>query len=226
MSALSTWSIPAAQKMRIHYKGIAPDFVAFGPRVLERELMLQITPQMKILVAIEPVDFRNGIDGLAQLCKQTLQQDPFSGRCVCIPQSPRDCFEGAGLRRPGILALPETTLARTFHLVACNFDRSRGFLGSTSIARVAFGWKSGGNDGSAGLATGAAENLIGGRQIALAPDRQFLLHARPHGVDVLIHFAAWRLTFLFTGRQRYDDSQTAGDHRNGFRQAGLAPGSC
>ena len=41
--------------------------------------MLQITPQMKILVAIEPVDFRNGIDGLAQLCKQTLQQDPFSG---------------------------------------------------------------------------------------------------------------------------------------------------
>lgn len=41
--------------------------------------MLQITPQMKILVAIEPVDFRNGIDGLAQLCKQMLQQDPFSG---------------------------------------------------------------------------------------------------------------------------------------------------
>jgi transposase len=41
--------------------------------------MLTITPQMKILVAIKPVDFRNGIDGLAQLCKATLQQDPFSG---------------------------------------------------------------------------------------------------------------------------------------------------
>jgi len=41
--------------------------------------MLQITAQMKVLVAIQPVDFRNGIDGLAQLCKQTLQQDPFSG---------------------------------------------------------------------------------------------------------------------------------------------------
>ena len=41
--------------------------------------MLQITAQMKILVAIQPVDFRNGIDGLAQLCKETLQQDPFSG---------------------------------------------------------------------------------------------------------------------------------------------------
>jgi transposase len=41
--------------------------------------MLQITPQMKILVAIRPVDFRKGIDGLAQLCKETLQQDPFGG---------------------------------------------------------------------------------------------------------------------------------------------------
>jgi transposase len=41
--------------------------------------MLQVTPQMKILVAIEPVDFRRGIDGLARLCQETLQQDPFVG---------------------------------------------------------------------------------------------------------------------------------------------------
>ena len=41
--------------------------------------MLQITPQMKILVAIEPADFRRGIDGLARLCQQTLDQDPFGG---------------------------------------------------------------------------------------------------------------------------------------------------
>ncbi len=41
--------------------------------------MIQITPQMRILVAIEPADFRKGIDGLVRLCKDTLQQDPFSG---------------------------------------------------------------------------------------------------------------------------------------------------
>ena len=41
--------------------------------------MLQITPQMKILVAIAPADFRRGIDGLARLCQETLQQDPFVG---------------------------------------------------------------------------------------------------------------------------------------------------
>jgi transposase len=41
--------------------------------------MIQITPQMRILVAIEPCDFRKGIDGLAQVCKEVLKQDPFSG---------------------------------------------------------------------------------------------------------------------------------------------------
>ena len=41
--------------------------------------MIQITPQMRILVAVEPADFRRGIDGLARLCKEVLQQDPFSG---------------------------------------------------------------------------------------------------------------------------------------------------
>jgi len=41
--------------------------------------MLQITPQMKILVAVEPADLRRGIDGLARLCQENLQQDPFVG---------------------------------------------------------------------------------------------------------------------------------------------------
>lgn len=41
--------------------------------------MLQITPQMKILVAVEPADFRRGIDGLARLCQESLGHDPFSG---------------------------------------------------------------------------------------------------------------------------------------------------
>ena len=41
--------------------------------------MLQITPQMKIRVAVEPADFRRGIDGLARLCQQALDEDPFAG---------------------------------------------------------------------------------------------------------------------------------------------------
>lgn len=41
--------------------------------------MIQIVPQMRILVAVEPIDFRNGIDGLARICKQKLLSDPFCG---------------------------------------------------------------------------------------------------------------------------------------------------
>jgi len=41
--------------------------------------MIQITPHMRILLAVEPVDFRKGIDGLAMLCRTILQSDPFSG---------------------------------------------------------------------------------------------------------------------------------------------------
>jgi len=41
--------------------------------------MIQITPQMRILVAVETVDFRRGIDGLAKVCRETLGSDPFSG---------------------------------------------------------------------------------------------------------------------------------------------------
>ena len=41
--------------------------------------MIQITPQMRVLVAVEAVDFRRGIDGLAQLCRVALQTDPFMG---------------------------------------------------------------------------------------------------------------------------------------------------
>lgn len=41
--------------------------------------MIQVAPQMRILVAMAPVDFRRGIDGLAQLCRTVLRTDPFAG---------------------------------------------------------------------------------------------------------------------------------------------------
>lgn len=41
--------------------------------------MIQITPQMRVLVAVDPVDFRRGIDGLAQVCRSRLGADPFTG---------------------------------------------------------------------------------------------------------------------------------------------------
>lgn len=44
--------------------------------------MIQVAPQMRILLAVQPVDFRKGIDGLAQLCRAQLQTDPMSGALI------------------------------------------------------------------------------------------------------------------------------------------------
>jgi transposase len=41
--------------------------------------MIQISVQTRILVAVEAVDFRKGIDGLARVCQERLQADPFCG---------------------------------------------------------------------------------------------------------------------------------------------------
>jgi transposase len=50
--------------------------------------LIQITPQMRILVAVESIDARKGIDSLAQLCREHLAADPFSG-CLFIFRSRR-----------------------------------------------------------------------------------------------------------------------------------------
>jgi transposase len=41
--------------------------------------MLQLTPQSRIFVAIQPVDFRKGIDGLSAVCRQILGENPLEG---------------------------------------------------------------------------------------------------------------------------------------------------
>lgn len=41
--------------------------------------MIQVTALTKVLVAVEPADFRKGIDGLRQLCRSLRVEDPMSG---------------------------------------------------------------------------------------------------------------------------------------------------
>jgi transposase len=50
--------------------------------VLESAPVIQITPHMRILLAVQPVDFRKGIDGLAGLCRQALAADPMAGALI------------------------------------------------------------------------------------------------------------------------------------------------
>ena len=41
--------------------------------------MIQVAAQIRILVAVEAIDGRKGIDTIAQLCREKLNADPFSG---------------------------------------------------------------------------------------------------------------------------------------------------
>ena len=63
--------------------------------------MIQLIPQLRILLACKPVDFRNGIDGLAAHCKRELAEDPFSG-ALYVFRNRRGtalkmlCYDGVG----------------------------------------------------------------------------------------------------------------------------------
>lgn len=41
--------------------------------------MLQLPAQVRILVAIQPLDFRKGTDSIAAFCKYQLHRDPYNG---------------------------------------------------------------------------------------------------------------------------------------------------
>jgi transposase len=41
--------------------------------------MLQVTPHMRVLICVDPMDFRKGIDGFSSVCRNTLEEDPYEG---------------------------------------------------------------------------------------------------------------------------------------------------
>ena len=41
--------------------------------------MLQMTPQTKILVAVEPLNFQKRMDGTAGVCRAAYEEDPLNG---------------------------------------------------------------------------------------------------------------------------------------------------
>jgi hypothetical protein len=64
--------------------------------------VINITPHMRILVCVDPVDFRKGLDGLAAVCRQQLHADPFSGTAFLFTNRKRTAlrvlmFDSQGL---------------------------------------------------------------------------------------------------------------------------------
>ena len=65
---------------RVHVRGASvAEVAALARPVAWTDHMIQLTPHLRILVAVEPADFRQGIDGLSRVCRQRLEADPMSG---------------------------------------------------------------------------------------------------------------------------------------------------
>jgi transposase len=63
--------------------------------------MIQLIPQLQILLACQPVDFRRGIDALAALCRKEFDSDPMSGTLYVFRNRRGTalkmlCFDGVG----------------------------------------------------------------------------------------------------------------------------------
>ncbi len=52
--------------------------------------MLSFPAQTRIFLAVEPIDFRKGFDGLFALVESVIEQDPFSGHLFVFRNRRRD----------------------------------------------------------------------------------------------------------------------------------------
>jgi transposase len=63
--------------------------------------MMALSPQQRIVLAVQPIDFRVGIDGLARLCRQVFDADAFCGWIFCFTNRKRTAikilvYDGSG----------------------------------------------------------------------------------------------------------------------------------
>lgn len=63
--------------------------------------MIQVTAQTRVLVSVEPIDFRAGIDRLCRICQAHLSSDPFSGTMYVFRNRQGSaikilCYDGQG----------------------------------------------------------------------------------------------------------------------------------
>jgi hypothetical protein len=81
--------------------------------------MLQLTPHMRLLACVDPIDFRQGGDGLVRICRDKLARGRSVPRNrIRVPQSVSDGSQGSRLRGARFLALPKTAVDWSVWLVA------------------------------------------------------------------------------------------------------------
>ena len=80
--------------------------------------MIQLTPQMRILVAVEPADFRRGIDGLARVCRDALGCDPFDGTVFVFRNRRATAVKLLVFDSRGVLAVSQAAVERAVSFLA------------------------------------------------------------------------------------------------------------
>src|SRR5919109_1217373 len=80
--------------------------------------MIQVTSHMRIVVAVEPVDFRNGIDGLVRVCKEVLHADPFAGWLFVFPSRRGTAIKALYYDGQGFLSGAKALVNWAFSLLA------------------------------------------------------------------------------------------------------------
>ena len=126
---------------------------------------------MRMVVAVEPADFRKGIDGLARRLQGGAQARSVQRLGVRVPQPAGHGAEDPGLRRPGILALPQAAFERDGFAGGRPSKHGGGQdAGGPPVAGASFGRQSRSGAGGAGVASGRAGGLTA-KQERIAANR-------------------------------------------------------
>ena len=154
--------------------------------------MLQITPQMKILVAVEPADFRKGIDGLARLCQEcsgTIRSAAWRS-CFAIAKRPRSKCWSTTVKVFGFA----TSVCRVAASAGGQLRRRRRpkpwrptnstFCFRRAIPKARTPWPIGGRSGHEVEARGRIDLALGERSFLIFPARR--VRARSGRLRVLV----------------------------------------
>ena len=114
--------------------------------------MIQVTSHTRILVAVEPVDFRNGIDGLAQDLQGSAQGRPFRGLALCLPEPAGDIDKSLMYDSQGFWLCQKRMSSREVSILAWKAIGRVEVPGSARTAGAAGRWRSRRGPRSAGMA--------------------------------------------------------------------------
>ena len=121
-----------------------------------RGVLIQIAPQIRILVAVEAIDGRKGIDAIAQLCREKLNADPFSGYLFIFRSRSGTAIRILQYDGQGFWLATKRLSKGTFPVVADGLRTSADLAGTSGA--VAAGGRQSGHGSRAGVATSKLTN--------------------------------------------------------------------